>query len=157
MVFTVLTPPENGAGEVPDRKTSQHFPGKTEQGWPKDGPPFSFSEADLGWESEEKKAVAAGRAWDETWVGDDEQQLLELEEEESDGSVRPVEDGSEDEAEDHSEFLNLANFPVPDELWSDEEGGGEKGSEQGSEKGGEQESEDSEEDVPLAQRKIARV
>ena len=61
---------------------------------------------------------------------------------------------------DHSEFLNLANFPVPDELSSDEEGGGEKGSEQGSEegseKGGEQESEDSEEDVPLAQRKIAR-
>ena len=50
---------------------------------------------------------------------------------------------------------------VPDELSSDEEGGGEKGSEQGSEqgseKGGEQESEDSEEDVPLAQRKIARV
>ena len=30
MVFTVLTPPENGAGEFPDRKTSQHFPGKTE-------------------------------------------------------------------------------------------------------------------------------
>ena len=29
-VFTVLTPPENGAGEFPDRKTCQHFPGKTE-------------------------------------------------------------------------------------------------------------------------------
>ena len=72
-----------------------------------------------------------------------------------------VEDGSEDEAEDHSEFLNLADFLVPDEFSSDEEGGGEEGSEQGSEegseKGGEQESEDSEEDVPLAQRKIARV
>ena len=56
----------------------------------------------------------------------------------------------------HSEFLNLANFPVSDELSSDEEGGGEEGSEQGSEegieKGGEQESEDS-----FAQRKIARV
>ena len=26
----MLTPPENGAGEFPDRKTSQHFPGKTE-------------------------------------------------------------------------------------------------------------------------------
>ena len=58
-------------------------------------------------------------------------------------------------------FLNLANLPVPDELSSDESGGGEEGSEQGSEegseKGGEQESEDSEEDIPLAQRKIARV
>ena len=30
LVLTVLTPPENGAGEFPDRKTSQHFPGKTE-------------------------------------------------------------------------------------------------------------------------------
>ena len=111
--------------------------------------------------SSEKKAIAAGRVWDETWVGDDEQQHLELEEEESDGSIRPSEDGSEDEDEDHSEFPNLANFPVPDELSSDEEGGGGKGSEQGSEegseKGGEQESEDSEEDLPLAQRKIARV
>ena len=30
LVFTVLIPPEDGAGEFPDRKTSQHFPGKTE-------------------------------------------------------------------------------------------------------------------------------
>ena len=34
------------------------------QGWPKDAPPFSFSDADLGWESEEKKAEAGSRAWD---------------------------------------------------------------------------------------------
>ena len=54
-------------------------------------------------------------------------------------------------------FLNLANSPVPDELSSDESGGGEEGSEQGSEQGGEQKSEDSEEDVPLSQSKIARV
>ena len=30
MVFTVLTPPENGAGEFPDRKNSLHFPQKIE-------------------------------------------------------------------------------------------------------------------------------
>ena len=30
---------------------------------------------------------------------------------------------------------NLTNFPVPDELSSDEEGGGEEGSEQGSQEG----------------------
>ena len=29
IVFTVLSPPVNGAGEFPDRKNSQHFPGKT--------------------------------------------------------------------------------------------------------------------------------
>ena len=26
LVFTVLTPPENAAGEFPDEKNSQHFP-----------------------------------------------------------------------------------------------------------------------------------
>ena len=79
------------------------------QGWPKDAPPFSFSEADLGWESEEKKAEAASRAWDKTWVGNDEEQQLELEEEEeSDRSVRPFEDDSDDESEDDGEFLDLA-------------------------------------------------
>ena len=60
-------------------------------------------------------------------------------------------------------YLDLANFPVPEEPSSDEEGGGEEGgtegSEKGSEEGGEEEREDSEEDVPLAQRKrkVARV
>ena len=133
------------------------------QGWPKDGPRFSFSEADLGWESEEKKAEAAGRAWDETWVGNDEEQLLELEEDESDGSVRALEDDSDDEPEDARGYLDFANFPVPDELSSDEEEGSEEGSEEGGEQGGEQggeeESEDSEDDVPLAERKskVARV
>ena len=67
------------------------------------------------------------------------------------------------EPEDASEYLDFADFPVPDELSSDEEGGGEErgkeGSEEGSEEGGEEESEDSEEDVPLARRKrkVARV
>jgi len=101
---------------------------------------------------EEKKAVAASRAWDVAWVGNDEQQLLRLEDEESDGSVRPLED-SDDESEDGTDFLDLANFPVPDEPSSEEEGGGEEGGEEGSE----ERSEDSEEDVPLAQRKVARV
>jgi hypothetical protein len=60
-------------------------------------------------------------------------------------------------------FILPRVFPIPDELSSDEEGGGEeggkKGSEEGSEEGGEEESEDSEEDVPLARRKrkVARV
>jgi hypothetical protein len=104
-------------------------------------------------------------AWEvsETWVGNDEEQLLELEGEESDGSVRALEDDSDDEPEDARENLDLAKFPVPAELSSDEEGGGEEGgkegSEEGSEEGGEEESEDSDEDVPLAQmkRKVARV
>ena len=62
----------------------------------KDGPPFTFSEADLNWESEEKKTEAASRAWEvsETWVANDEEQLIELEGEESDGSVRALEDES---------------------------------------------------------------
>ena len=119
----------------------------------------------MNWESEEKKAEAASRAWkiSETWVGNDEEQLLELEGEESDGSVRPAEDHSNDEPEDDMEFLDLVNFPVPNEPSSDEEGGGEEKSEDGSEEGGqeesEEESEDSEEDVPLARRKkkVARV
>ena len=120
----------------------------------------------MNWESEEKKTEAASRAWEvsETWVGNDEEQLLELEGEESEGSVRALEDDSDDEPEDNTAFLNLANFPVPDELSSGEEGGGgEEGeerskeeSEEGSEEGGEEGSEDSEEDVPLAQRKVAR-
>jgi len=141
------------------------------QGWPTDAPPYSFSDADLGWESEEKKAlllVAASRAWDVSWVGNDEGQILELEVEVSDGSVRPLD--SDDESEDgflrttshfwsrfrKSEGLPEARpdqFPVPDELTSEEEGGGEEGGEEGSKEGGE----DSEEDVPLAQRKVARV
>ena len=57
-------------------------------------------------------------------------------------------------------FLNLANFPVPDEPSSGEEGGGAEEREEGSEEGGEgKESEDSEEDVALAQRmrRVARV
>jgi hypothetical protein len=119
----------------------------------------------VGRESEEKKAKAASRAWpvSETWVGNNEEQLLELEGEESEGSVRALEDDSDDEPQDHTAFLNLANFPVPDEPSSGEEGGGgEEGkeeSEEGSEEGGEEESEDSEKDVPLAQRKrkVARV
>ena len=60
--------------------------------------PYLFSDTDLGWESEEKKAVAGSRAWDVARVGNDEQQLLELEEEESDGSVRPLEDDSDEES-----------------------------------------------------------
>ena len=47
-----------------------------------------------------------------------------------------------------SDFLDLDTFPVPAEL-SDEEGGGEQGGEEGSE--------DSKENVPLAQKKVARV
>jgi hypothetical protein len=116
----------------------------------------------LNWESEEKKAEAASRAWDDTWVGNDEEQLLELEGEDSgveDGSVRALEDDSDDDPEDAREYLDFAKFPEPDELSSDEEGGGEEGGEEGSEEGGEEESEDSQEDVPLAQRKrkVARV
>ena len=61
------------------------------QGWPKDSLPYSFSDADLGWESEEKKAVAAGRARDVGWIGEDEQQLMDFEGEDLDGSVRPLE------------------------------------------------------------------
>ena len=70
---------------------------------------------------------------------------------------------SDDESEDDGEFLDLANFPVPVEPSSDEEGGGEEGSKEGSEEeseeGGKEESKGSEEDVPLAQRKgkVARV
>jgi hypothetical protein len=56
---------------------------------------------------------------------------------------------------------DLANFLVPDEPSSEEEGSGEEGgeeeSEEGGEDGGEEGSEDSEEDVLLAQRKVARV
>jgi len=54
--------------------------------------------------------------------------------------------------EDGTDLLELAKLPVPAEL-ADEEGGGEQGGEQGSEEG----SEDSKEDVPLAQRKVARL
>ena len=77
----------------------------------------------------------------------------------SEGSVRVLEDDSDDEPEDNTAFLNLANFPVPDEPSSGEEGGGAEESEEGSEEKGEEESEDSEEDVPFAQRKrkVARV
>jgi len=41
-------------------------------------PLYLFSDADLSWESEEKKAVAGSRVWDVAWVGKDEQQLLKL-------------------------------------------------------------------------------
>ena len=117
----------------------------------------------MNWESEEKKAEAASRAWEvsETWGGNDEEQLLELEGEESDGSLRALEYDSDDEPEDAREYLDFTNFPVPDEHSSDEEGGGEEGCKEGSEKGGEEESEErgedeseeSEQDVPLARRK----
>ena len=132
------------------------------RGWPKDGPPFTFSEADLNWESEEKKAEAASRAWDDTWVGNDEEQLLESKggesESESDGSVRPIEDESDDDPENDRQFLDFANFPDPDEPSSEEEGGGEERSDEGGQKEIEEEREDSKEDVPLAQRKkVARV
>ena len=86
------------------------------------------------------------------WVGNDEQQLLEEEKEGSDESVRPIED-SDDVSEDATDFLVLANFAVPDEPSSEEEGGGEEGGGEWSEEW----SEDSQEDVPLAQRKVARV
>ena len=86
----------------------------------------------------------------------DEQQILKLEEGGSDGSVRPLEDDSDDESEDVTNFLDLAKFPVPEEL-SEEEGGGDKGVDEGSEEGSKEGSEDSEEDVPLAQRKVARI
>jgi len=49
-----------------------------------------------------------------------------VDEEESDGSVRPLEDDSDDESEDGKDFLDLAKLPVPAEL-SEEEGGGEQG------------------------------
>ena len=70
-----------------------------------------------------------------------------------------LEDDSDDEPEDNTAFPNLANFQVPDEPSSGEEGGGGEEGEEGSEEGGEKEIEDSEEDVPLAQRKrkVARV
>ena len=115
----------------------------------------------MNWESEEKKTEAASRAWEvlETWVGNDEEQLLELEGKESEGSVRALEDDSADEPEDNTAFLNIANFPVPDEPSLGEEGGGGEEGEEGSEEGGAEESKDSEEDVPLDQRKrkVARV
>ena len=47
------------------------------QGWPKGTPPCSFSDAVLGWENEETKAVAASRAWDVSWVGNDAEEILE--------------------------------------------------------------------------------
>jgi len=122
---------------------------------------FSFSFLLPHWESEEKKTEAASRAWEvsETWVGNDEEQLLELEGVESEGSVRALEDDSDDEPEDNTAFLNLANFPVPNELSEGEEGGGAEKGEKGSKEGGEEESGDSDIDVPLAQRKrkVARV
>ena len=66
------------------------------------------------------------RAWEvsETWVANDEEQLFELQGGESDGSVRALVDDSDDEPEDAREYLDFANFPVPDEPSSDEEGGG---------------------------------
>ncbi|KAJ1472632.1 hypothetical protein T484DRAFT_1839455 [Baffinella frigidus] len=73
--------------------------------------------------------------------------------------IVPLEDDSDDDPEDAREYLDFAKFPEPDELSSDEEGGGEEGGEEGSDEGGEEESEDSQEDVPLAQRKrkVAQV
>ena len=75
-------------------------------------PLYSFSDAGLGWESEETKAVAASRAWDVSSVGNDEEKILEYETEESDESVRPLD--SSDELEDGTDFLDLAKFPFPD-------------------------------------------
>ena len=129
----------------------------THRFWPEDPPSYSFLDADLCWESEEKKAVAGSSAWDVAWVGTDEQQLHNSEEEESDGSVRPLEDDSDAELVDGTEFLDLAMFPVPDEPSSEEEDSGEEGGEEGSEEGGEERNEDSQEQVPLAERKVSRV
>ena len=56
--------------------------------------------------------------------------VLELEDEESDGSVRPLEH-SDDESEDGTNCLDLAKFPVPAGL-SEEKGGGEPGGGEGS-------------------------
>ena len=50
---------------------------------------------------------------------------------------------NDDESEDGTDILNFDKFPVPDELPSEEEGGGEEGGEEGSEEGGEEMSEDS--------------
>ena len=58
---------------------------------------------------------------------------------------------NDDESEDGTDILN--KFPVPDELPSEEEGGGKERGEEEIEEGGE----NSEEDVSLAQRKVARV
>ena len=129
----------------------------THRFWPKDPPSYSFSDADLCWESKEKKAVAGSRAWDVAWVGNDEQQLIGFEEQESDEPVRPFEDDSDDESVDGTDFLALAKYPVPNEPSSEEEGGGEEGGGEWSEEGGEEGSEDSQEQVPLAERKVARV
>ena len=40
---------------------------------------------------------------EKTWAGNDEEQLLELEREESDGSVRTLKDDSDDDPEDARE------------------------------------------------------
>ena len=82
---------------------------------------------------------------------------LEFEEEGSDRSVRPPEDDSDDELRDGKDFMDLATFLVIDELSSEEEDGGELGGEEGNEEGVGEGSEDLEKDVPLAQRKVARV
>ena len=42
-------------------------------------------------------------------------------EEELNGPVRPLENSSDDESEDGTDFLALAEFPVPDEPSSEEE------------------------------------
>ena len=93
---------------------------------PKDGTPYmyTFSGADLGWESEEKKAVAAGRARDVGWIGEDERQLMDFEGEDLDGSVWPLENDSGDVATD-GEQIDLSKFVVPGspEPFSDEGSG----------------------------------
>ena len=64
----------------------------------------------VGRESEEKKAKAASRAWEmsETWVGNDEEQLLELEGGESDGSVQEGCTGLiKDSRADHVSWLDM--------------------------------------------------
>ena len=73
------------------------------------------------------------------------------------GSVRPREDTSNDESLDSTDFLDLAKFPVPDKLSSEEEGSSEEEVEEGSEEGGEEGIEDLKENVPLGHRKVARV
>ena len=69
------------------------------------------------------------------WVGNDEQQLLEQDEEDSDGCVQLLEDDPGDESVDGTDFLELAKFRVRGEPLLQEDGGGEEGGEEESENG----------------------
>ena len=105
---------------------------------PKNKPLYSFLDADLGWEGGKKRTVAGSRAWDLAWVSNENQQLLEVETEESDESVRPHEDDSDDGSEDGTDFPDLAKIPIPAKLLEEKgscEQGMEDGSKEGSEKG----------------------